>query len=65
MRLLDVVNNNTLILAIVVEICASFLAFTNKISADDWMKVTLVILSYTGGLYVGRFRVEQSKAQSS
>ena len=65
MKILDVVNNNTLVLAIVVEVCASFLAFTNKITADDWMKVTLVILSYTGGLYVGRFRVEQSKAQSS
>jgi hypothetical protein len=65
MRLLDVVNNNTLVLAIVTEVCASFLAFTNKITADDWMKVTLVILSYAGGLYVGRFRVEQSKAQSS
>jgi uncharacterized membrane-anchored protein len=65
MKLLDIVLNNTLVIAVLVEVCASVLAFFGKINADDWMKITLVILGYTGGLYVGRFSVEQSKAKSS
>jgi hypothetical protein len=65
MKIFDIVINNTLVVAVLVEVCASVLAFFGKINADDWMKITLVILGYAGGLYVGKLEVEQSKAESS
>jgi hypothetical protein len=62
MRILDVVINNTLIIAILVEVLASILTLFGKLTADDWLKVTLIILGYAGSFYVGRLSFEQSKA---
>lgn len=64
LRILDIVLNNTLVIALVVELCATILAFSGKISADDWMKVTFIILGYSGGVAVGRASVEWAKPKN-